>query len=49
VALDPLTLEIDQAATEERRQHRPSIALLFDRGPTFAPAEAEWRAKRALS
>jgi N-methylhydantoinase B len=47
VMLDHLTLEIDQAATEELRKDRPSRLPLFDRGPTFAQAEAEWYAKRA--
>jgi N-methylhydantoinase B len=47
VVLDPLMLEIDKAATEERRKDRPSTPKLFDRGPTFAAAEAEWYAKRA--
>jgi N-methylhydantoinase B len=47
VVLDPLTLEIDKAGTEERRRDRPAISPLFDRGPTFAEAEAEWYAKRS--
>ena len=46
VVLDPVTLEIDKAATEELRKDRPSSPPLFDRGPTFAQAEAEWYAKR---
>ena len=48
VVLDPGTLEIDKAATEELRKDRPSSPPLFDRGPTFAQAEAEWYAKRAM-
>jgi hypothetical protein len=47
VMLDHLTLEIDRAATEELRKDRPSRPPLFDRGPTFAQAEAEWYSKRA--
>jgi N-methylhydantoinase B len=47
VVLDPATLEIDKAGTEERRRDRPTISPLFDRGPTFAEAEAEWYAKRS--
>ena len=47
VVLDPVTLDVDKAATEERRQHRPGTPSLFDRGPTFAQAEAEWYAVRA--
>jgi len=46
VVLDHLTLEIDEAATEELRKDRPSRLSLFDRGPTFAQAEAEWYSKR---
>jgi N-methylhydantoinase B len=46
VVLDPLTLEIDKAATAELRKHRPNTPLLFDRGPRFTEAEAEWYAKR---
>ncbi len=45
VVLDPLTLELDNAGTEERRRDRPTTSTLFDRGPTFAAAEAEWSAK----
>lgn len=48
VVLDPLTLDLDKAATEERRKEHHSMPSLFDRGPTFAQAEAEWYAKRAL-
>jgi hypothetical protein len=47
VVLDPLTLEIDKTATEELRKDRPRTSALFDRGPTFAQAEAEWYAKRS--
>jgi N-methylhydantoinase B len=47
VVLDPLSLEIDKAGTEERRQHEPHALSLFDRGPTFAQGEAEWYAKRS--
>lgn len=47
VVLDPLTLDLDKAATEERRKERHGMPSLFDRGPTFAQAEAEWYAKRA--
>jgi N-methylhydantoinase B len=49
VVLDPASLEIDEAATEKRRHHRAHSLPLFDRGPRFAEAEAEWHAKRALS
>ena len=45
VVLDHLTLELDKIATEELREDRPSTPQLFDRGPTFAQAEAEWYAK----
>jgi N-methylhydantoinase B len=47
VVLDPLSLEIAKTATEARRQARRRTLPLFDRGPDFAAAEAEWRAKRA--
>ena len=47
VVLDPLTLEIDKVATEKRRKDLPHTPSLFDRGPTFAQAEAEWYAKRS--
>jgi N-methylhydantoinase B len=46
VVLDPLTNAIDQAATEELRRHRPGALPLFDRGPTFVAAEAEWDAAK---
>jgi N-methylhydantoinase B len=46
VVLDPLTLELDKAATEARRRQRTGVLPLFDRGPGFAAAEAEWYAKR---
>jgi N-methylhydantoinase B len=49
VVLDPLTLKIDKAATEELRKDRPSTFPLFDRGPLFAQAEAEWYAARPSS
>jgi N-methylhydantoinase B len=49
VTLDPLSLEIDKAATEERRKHRFNTPSLFDRGPSFAQGEAEWYAKRPLA
>jgi len=42
VVFAPCTYEIDKAATEERRRHRPGMLPLFDRGPTFMQAEAEW-------
>jgi N-methylhydantoinase B len=45
VVLDHLTLELDKIATEELRKDRPSAPQLFDRGPMFAQAEAEWYAK----
>jgi N-methylhydantoinase B len=45
VMLDPRTLAIDNAATEKLRRDRPSTLPLFDRGPTFAEAEAEWYAQ----
>jgi N-methylhydantoinase B len=47
VVLDPLTLEINQVATEEVRKDRSYTRSLLDRGPTFAQAEAEWYAKRS--
>jgi N-methylhydantoinase B len=47
VALDPVTLEIDKAATEECRKARFKSLPLFDRGPSFAQGEAEWFAKRS--
>jgi N-methylhydantoinase B len=47
VVLEPLTLEIDKAATEERRKTRSNSLPLFDRGPGFPQAEAEWYTKRA--
>src|SRR5262245_35248016 len=47
VVLDPGTLELDKIATEKRREHRPGSLPLFDRGSTFAQAEAEWYAKRS--
>jgi N-methylhydantoinase B len=47
VVLDPLSLEIDKAATEDRRKQRASVLPLFDRGPSFAQGEAEWMARRA--
>ena len=46
VRLDPLTLEIDKAGTEELRQRHPDTLPLFDRGPTFTQAEAEWYAPK---
>jgi N-methylhydantoinase B len=46
VVLNPTTLEVDKAATEARRRERPRTLPLFDRGPTFAQAEAEWYARR---
>jgi N-methylhydantoinase B len=48
VVLDPGTGEVDKTATEARRRDRPGARSLFDRGPAFAQAEAEWYAKRAL-
>ena len=47
VVLDPLSYEIDKAATEECRQRSPRTLPLFDRGPAFAQGEAEWYAKRS--
>jgi N-methylhydantoinase B len=47
VVLDPTTLEIDKPATEDLRKERPHTLPLFDRGPTFAQAEAEWSGNRA--
>jgi N-methylhydantoinase B len=51
VVLDHRTLEIDKAATEGLREalrkNRPCTPLLFDRGPTFVDAEAEWHSKRS--
>lgn len=46
VVLDSSSLEIDKAATEERRHQQGKARPLFDRGPGFAQAEAEWYAKR---
>jgi hypothetical protein len=45
--LDELTLEIDKTATAALRKDRSNTPPLFDRGPTFAQAEAEWYAKRS--
>ncbi|HXH08721.1 MAG TPA: hydantoinase B/oxoprolinase family protein [Alphaproteobacteria bacterium] len=47
VVLDPHTFDIDKAATEERRKQRANTLPLFDRGPTFPEAEAEWYAQRS--
>ena len=47
VVLDPLSGEIDKAATEECRRRMPQSLPLFDRGPNFAQGESEWYAKRA--
>jgi N-methylhydantoinase B len=47
VVLDPNSLEIDKAGTEERRTQRSTSLPLFDRGPSFAQGEAEWLAKHA--
>ena len=46
VALDPVTLEVDKAATDEARARRPAEAPLIDRGPGFGEAEARWRRAR---
>jgi N-methylhydantoinase B len=46
VVLDPSSWEIDKAATEERRHQRAKARALFDRGPRFVQAEAEWYAQR---
>jgi N-methylhydantoinase B len=45
VVLDPVSLEIDKAATEAYRQSHAKASTLFDRGPGFAQAEAEWLAR----
>jgi N-methylhydantoinase B len=45
VVLDPLTLDVDKAATEERRRHQANPLPLFDRGPTFPQGEEEWYAR----
>jgi len=45
VVLDPVSLEIDKGATEALRKVRPQELPLFDRGPNFAQAEAEWSAR----
>ena len=37
VVLDPLSCEIDKAATEECRRRRPHSLPLFDRGPSLCP------------
>ena len=47
VVLDPLSGEIDKAATEECRRRTPQLLPMFDRGPSFAQGESEWYAKRA--
>jgi N-methylhydantoinase B len=47
VVLDPLSFEIDKAATDERRLQGPHVFPLFDRGPVYAQGEAEWYAKRS--
>jgi 5-oxoprolinase (ATP-hydrolysing) len=47
VVLNPATLEIDKAASEALRKDRAATLPLFDRGPTFAEAEAEWYGKWA--
>jgi N-methylhydantoinase B len=47
VVLDPLSFEIDKAATDERRQQGACALPLFDRGPAFAQGEAEWYVKRS--
>jgi N-methylhydantoinase B len=49
VALEPGSLEIDKAATEECRRQCSKPLSLFDRGPSFAPGEAEWYAKRPFA
>jgi N-methylhydantoinase B len=49
VALDPLSLEIDKAPTDEHRKQRSTILPLFDRGQSFAQGEAEWYAKRVTA
>jgi N-methylhydantoinase B len=49
VVLDPISLEISEAATEEQRKERSSTLPLFDRGPAFAQGEAEWYAKRSIA
>jgi N-methylhydantoinase B len=46
VVLDPSSLEIDKAATEEQRHQRARARPLFDRGPRFVQAEAAWYAQR---
>jgi N-methylhydantoinase B len=46
VVLDPSNWEVDKAATEERRHQRAKARPLFDRGPQFVQAEAEWYAQR---
>jgi N-methylhydantoinase B len=46
VVLNSSSLALDKAATEERRHQRAKVQPLFDRGPGFAQAEAEWYAKR---
>jgi N-methylhydantoinase B len=47
VVLDPFSLEVDKAATEERRPQGSHVLSLFDRGSAFAQGEAEWYAKRS--
>jgi N-methylhydantoinase B len=45
VVLDPVSLEVDKAATEARRRSGSKALPLFDRGPGFSQAEAEWLAR----
>jgi hypothetical protein len=40
-------LEVDKAATEERRPQGSHVLPLFDRGSAFAQGEAEWYTKRS--
>jgi N-methylhydantoinase B len=47
VELDPLSGEIDKAATEACRRRVSQSLALFDRGPNFAQGEAEWYDKRS--
>jgi len=47
VVLDPATLEIDKAETDEERRRRARDLPLIDRGPGFDEAEARWRARQS--
>ncbi len=46
VGIDPLTLEIDKAATDDARARRGPRGDLIDRGEGFVAAETRWRSLR---